>query len=139
MSGKNKSSKPEANQNTAKSNAPKAAAENKAQEIAHKSGDPSQKSDAPKSASQSSISHFSSVSTPQYRTGWDKIFNKSKAEAPIAEPTSKYEQRKVLVSTQWSKYQDTKNPKYLAVICRELPFFEHPEVGEEIASLLMKK
>ena len=28
----------------------------------------------PKSASQSSISHFSSVSTPQYRSGWDKIF-----------------------------------------------------------------
>ncbi|MDT2076364.1 MAG: hypothetical protein RMX26_10300 [Planktomarina sp.] len=28
----------------------------------------------PKSASQSSISHFSSVSTPQYRSGWNEIF-----------------------------------------------------------------
>ena len=27
-----------------------------------------------KSASQSSISHFSSVSTPQYRSGWNNIF-----------------------------------------------------------------
>ncbi|MDS9948947.1 MAG: hypothetical protein RI860_04420, partial [Planktomarina sp.] len=29
----------------------------------------------PKSASQSSISHFSSVSTPQYRSGWNSIFS----------------------------------------------------------------
>ena len=29
---------------------------------------------APKSAAQSSISHFSSVSTPQYRSGWNSIF-----------------------------------------------------------------
>jgi hypothetical protein len=28
----------------------------------------------PQSASQSSISHFSSVSTPQYRSGWNNIF-----------------------------------------------------------------
>ena len=35
---------------------------------AHKSVSP------PKSASQSSISHFSSVSTPQYRSGWSSIF-----------------------------------------------------------------
>jgi hypothetical protein len=28
----------------------------------------------PKSASQSSISHFSSVSTPAYRSGWEQIF-----------------------------------------------------------------
>jgi hypothetical protein len=34
---------------------------------------------APKSASQSSISHFSSVSTPAYKSGWDSIFG-----APIA-------------------------------------------------------
>ena len=34
-----------------------------------------------KSASQSSISHFSSVSTPAYRSGWEKIFgNNSKSE-----------------------------------------------------------
>ena len=29
---------------------------------------------SPKSASQASISHFSSVSTLEYRSGWDKIF-----------------------------------------------------------------
>jgi hypothetical protein len=29
---------------------------------------------SPKSASQSSISHFSSVSTPEYRAGWERIF-----------------------------------------------------------------
>ena len=34
----------------------------------------SKKETAPKSASQSSISHFSSVSTPEYRSGWDNIF-----------------------------------------------------------------
>lgn len=34
---------------------------------------------APKSASQSSISHFSSVSTPAYRSGWDNIFGNGDA------------------------------------------------------------
>jgi hypothetical protein len=34
----------------------------------------SKKETPPKSASQSSISHFSSVSTPEYRSGWDNIF-----------------------------------------------------------------
>lgn len=35
----------------------------------------------PKSASQSSISHFSSVSTPAYRSGWEQIFgNKGRVE-----------------------------------------------------------
>ena len=32
----------------------------------------------PQSASQASISHFSSVSTPEYRQGWDQIFATSK-------------------------------------------------------------
>ncbi len=40
-------------------------------EVSSKSGAPEKKS---KSASQLSISHFSSVSTPEYRKGWDKIF-----------------------------------------------------------------
>ena len=31
-----------------------------------------------KSASQESISHFSSVSTPEYRSGWDHIFGSGK-------------------------------------------------------------
>jgi len=33
---------------------------------------------APKSASQTSISHFSSVSTPAYKKGWEDIFGKLK-------------------------------------------------------------
>lgn len=34
---------------------------------------------APTSASQSSISHFSSVSTPAYRSGWNNIFGSGEA------------------------------------------------------------
>ena len=34
--------------------------------------------EAPKSASQRSISHFSSVSTKEYRSGWANIFSKKK-------------------------------------------------------------
>ena len=83
--------------------------------------------------------HFSSVSTPEYRSGWDKIFGKPKIETAIVEPLSKYDQRKALVAEQWHKYQALKDPKHLAVICRELPFFDHPEVGDEIAKLLMDK
>ena len=49
---------------------------------------------------------------------------------------SVYNRRKALVAKQWAEYQETKNPVHLAVICRELPFFDHPEVGEEIAKLL---
>jgi hypothetical protein len=41
---------------------------------------PAGKADAaPKSASQSSISHFSSVSTPAYRAGWDSVFGDGEA------------------------------------------------------------
>ena len=50
-----------------------------------------------------------------------------------------YDRRKTLVAAQWAKYQETKDPEHLAVVCRELPFFEHPEVGEEIARLLSGK
>ena len=49
---------------------------------------------------------------------------------------SVYDRRKALVAEEWAEYQETKNPMHLAVICRELPFFDHPEVGEEIAHLL---
>ena len=149
MSEKGKSVKAETKQTNAKGDASKtstskvetstANAESKAKETTTNSAEPATKSDAPKSASQASISHFSSVSTPQYRSGWDKIFGKSAEEQPSAEQPNKYERRKALVSEQWRSYQETKNPKYLATICRELPFFDHPEVGEEIASLLLKK
>ena len=43
----------------------------------------------PKSAAQSSISHFSSVSTPQYRSGWDNIFgNRNDVKEPLPEEVS---------------------------------------------------
>ncbi|MFK5981062.1 MAG: hypothetical protein QM488_19500 [Rhizobiaceae bacterium] len=46
------------------------------------------KSDAaPKSASQSSISHFSSVSTPAYKEGWANIFGRSKIDHTTASNT----------------------------------------------------
>ena len=47
-----------------------------------------------------------------------------------------YDQRKALVAQKWAEYQESKNPVHLAIICRELPFFDYPEVGEEIARLL---
>ena len=40
------------------------------------------------------------------------------------------------VSLEWRKYQQTKDRRHLANICREMPFFGYPEVGEEIAKLL---
>ena len=132
---KNEASKP----STASNAASTATAEKKSKETTDISGESPKKTDAPQSASQTSTSHFSSVSTPEYRSGWDKIFGKPKLETARAEPLSKYDQRKALVAAQWQKYQASKNPKHLALICQELPFFEHPEVGEEIAKLLMDK
>ena len=132
---KNELAKP----STASNGASTAPVEQKSKETAVTSGESQKKTDAPKSASQTSTSHFSSVSTPEYRSGWDKIFGKQKLETARVEPLSKYEQRKALVAEQWQKYQALKDPKHLAVICQELPFFEHPEVGEEIAKLLMDK
>ena len=139
MTKKVKGSKAEIKQSNGKSESSNANAEKTVKQTASNSGASSSKSDAPKSASQSSISHFSSVSTPEYRAGWDKIFGKSKENTPTAAQPSQYEQRRAFVAEQWGIYQKTKNPKHLASICRELPFFEHPEVGKEIATLLTKK
>ncbi|WP_435140203.1 hypothetical protein [Pseudopelagicola sp. nBUS_19] len=139
MSEKKISGKTEVKKNTEKSETPKTSTEKTTQENSTSSGGAEKKSDAPKSASQTSLSHFSSVSTPEYRSGWNKIFGKSDADQPTAEPLTKYELRKAMVSEQWRQYQETKDPKHLAKICRELPFFEHPEVGEEIANLLVCK
>ena len=50
-----------------------------------------------------------------------------------------YERRKAMVEEYWKKYQDSKDLENLAIICKELPFFEHPEVGNEIARLLLKR
>ena len=41
-----------------------------------------------------------------------------------------------LVENLWKQYQIDKDPKWLAEICRNVPFFDYPEVGKEIAKLL---
>ena len=41
-----------------------------------------------------------------------------------------------LVGNLWKQYQIDKDPKWLAEICLNVPFFDHPEVGKEIAKLL---
>ena len=149
MSEKSKSGKAETKQTKPKSDASKttnlkgdtssAGGESKSLDTISSSEETANKSDAPTSASQKSISHFSSVSTPEYRAGWDKIFGKSKVEQPTAKQSNKYDQHKALVSEEWRNYQETKDPKHLAIICKELPFFDHPEVGEEIAKLLLNQ
>ena len=45
-------------------------------------------------------------------------------------------ENRALVANLWKQYQIDKDPKWLAEICLNLPFFDHPEVGEEIAKLL---
>ena len=44
-----------------------------------------------------------------------------------------------LVGNLWKQYQIDKDPKWLAEICLNVPFFDHPEVGKEIAKLLEGK
>ena len=149
MSEKSKIAKAEKKQADAKSEDPKTPnpqtetsskdGETKSQDPTGNSGEVANKSIAAKSASQKSISHFSSVSTPEYRAGWDKIFGDSKLEQSPPERLTKYDQRTALVSEEWRNYKETKDPKHLAIVCRELPFFGHPEVGEEIAKLLLKQ
>jgi hypothetical protein len=47
-----------------------------------------------------------------------------------------YSENKAIVEKLWKQYQKDNNPKWLAGICLNVPFFDHPEVGEEIAKLL---
>ena len=44
-----------------------------------------------------------------------------------------------LVENFWKHYQIDKDPKWLAEICLNVPFFDNPEVGKEIAKLLEGK
>jgi hypothetical protein len=44
-----------------------------------------------------------------------------------------------VVENLWKQYQIDKDPKLLAEICLNVPFFDHPEVGKEIAKLLEGK
>ena len=58
--------------------------------IETKSTDNTSKKEKPsKSASQLSISHFSSVSTPEYRAGWDRIWGSKKTEINIKKQSIK--------------------------------------------------
>ena len=62
-----------------------------------------------------------------------------KKPTPFEDMTPEQQQaayRKGLVMDEWSKYQQTQDRRHLANICREMPFFGYPEVGEEIAKLL---
>ena len=136
MSEIKKSDSKEVKTSAANSEASKPRNENKPKDTKGNSEDTSKTNSSQKSASQTSISHFSSVSTPEYRSGWNKIFGKSDTNATSSDTKSKYERRKDLVAEHWSKYQETKDVEHLAIICREMPFFDHPYVGEEIASLL---
>ena len=45
-------------------------------------------------------------------------------------------ENQALVENLWTQYQKNKDPKWLAEICLNVPFFDHPEVGKEIAKLL---
>tara|TARA_Y100001960_G_C14023892_1_gene517321 strand:+ start:239 stop:481 length:243 start_codon:yes stop_codon:yes gene_type:complete len=65
---KNKNVNKEATQSTSESSS----IEKTAESISEKSVE------SPKSASQRSISHFSSISSKEYRSGWTKIFGKKK-------------------------------------------------------------
>ena len=45
-------------------------------------------------------------------------------------------ENQTLVEKLWKKYQISKDAKWLAELCLNLPVFDHPEVGKEIAKLL---
>ena len=47
-----------------------------------------------------------------------------------------FEENQNLVESLWKQYQIDKDPKWLAEICLNVPFFDHPEVGKEIAKQL---
>jgi hypothetical protein len=40
-----------------------------------------------------------------------------------------YDRRKKMVAERWAEYEGDQSPIHLAAICRELPFFDHPQVG----------
>ena len=63
------------NSNNSKKNTSKTVEKNKTTTASS----PSKNITSTKSASQLSISHFSSVSTPEYREGWDRIWGNNKS------------------------------------------------------------
>ena len=49
-----------------------------------------------------------------------------------------YSENQATIEKLWKQYQKDYNRKWLADICLNVPFFEHPEVGKEIAKLIKK-
>ena len=49
-----------------------------------------------------------------------------------------YSENQAIVEKLWKQYQKDNNPKWLADICLNVPFFDHPEVGKEMAKLIKK-
>ena len=49
-----------------------------------------------------------------------------------------YSENQAIVEKFWKQYQKDNNPKWLAEICLNVPFFDHPEVEEELARLIKK-
>ena len=49
-----------------------------------------------------------------------------------------YSENQAIVEKLWRQYQKDNNPKWLADIYLNVPFFDHPEVEEKIAKLLKK-
>ena len=47
------------------------------------------------------------------------------------------DRREQLVAERWAEYKVDQNTVHLAAICRELPFLDHPQAGQEIAHLLL--
>ena len=50
--------------------------------------------------------------------------------------TEKYLVNKGLVEHLWNQYLVKKDPRWLAEICMNVPFFDNPQVGQEISKLL---
>ena len=49
-----------------------------------------------------------------------------------------YSENQAIFEKLWKQYQKDNNRKWLADICLNVPFFEHLEVGKEIAKLIKK-
>lgn len=47
-----------------------------------------------------------------------------------------YSENQAMVEKLWKQYQKDNNPKWLADICLNVPFFDHPEVEKESSILL---
>ena len=52
---------------------------------------------------------------------------------------TKYLINQALVEHLWKQYQVKKDPRWLAEICLNVPFFDNQQVGQEIARLLEKQ